>query len=84
MTTSANAPRARALGAGGVSDAVWMPILLALWIANRKVYGARKLLRKAARRSSVTEIGRRPPSPENDARELQSMTRTFQPSGARC
>ena len=31
-------------------DAVVMPILLALWIANRKVYGAHKLW-KAARRA---------------------------------
>ena len=31
-------PSARA-----VRDAVLMPILLALWVANRKVYGAHKL-----------------------------------------
>ena len=45
------APSARAL-----RDAVMMPILLALWIANRKVYGAHKLWR-AARRSGH-DIGR--------------------------
>jgi len=44
-------PSARAL-----RDAVMMPILLALWIANRKVYGAHKLW-KAARRADH-DIGR--------------------------
>ena len=48
--------RQRLRSARAVSDAVWMPILLALWIANRKVYGARKLW-KAARRAGH-EIGR--------------------------
>ena len=42
--------------ARAVSDAVWMRVLLALWVANRKVYGARKLW-KAARRAGH-EIGR--------------------------
>ena len=37
-------------------DAVLMPILLALWLANRKVYGAHKLWR-AARRAGH-EVGR--------------------------
>jgi putative transposase len=45
------APSARA-----VRDAVMMPILMALWIANRKVYGAHKLW-KAARRAGH-DIGR--------------------------
>lgn len=45
------APSARA-----VRDAVLMPILLALWVANRKVYGADKLWR-AARRAGH-DIGR--------------------------
>ena len=44
-------PSARAL-----RDAVLMPILLTLWIANRKVYGAHKLW-KAARRAGH-DIGR--------------------------
>jgi putative transposase len=44
-------PSARAL-----RDAVLMPILLALWVANRKVYGAHKLW-KAARRAGH-DIGR--------------------------
>ena len=44
-------PSARA-----VRDAVMMPILLALWDANRKVYGAQKLW-KAARRAGH-DIGR--------------------------
>jgi putative transposase len=44
-------PSARAL-----RDAVMMPILLSLWIANRKVYGAHKLW-KAARRAGH-DIGR--------------------------
>jgi putative transposase len=44
-------PSARAL-----RDGVMMPILLALWVANRKVYGAHKLW-KAARRAGY-DIGR--------------------------
>ena len=44
-------PSARA-----VRDAVLMPILLALWVANRKVYGAHKLW-KTARRAGH-DIGR--------------------------
>ena len=48
--------RQRLPSARAVSDAVWMPILLALRVANRKVYGARKLT-KAARRAGH-EIGR--------------------------
>ena len=48
--------RQRLRSARAVSDAVWMPVLLALWVANRKVYGARKLW-KAARRAGH-EIGR--------------------------
>jgi putative transposase len=50
------AARRRAPSARAVSDAVWMPILMALWVANRKVYGARKLY-KAARRAGH-DIGR--------------------------
>ena len=45
------APSARA-----VRDAVMMQVLLALWVSNRKVYGAHKLW-KAARRAGH-EIGR--------------------------
>jgi putative transposase len=45
------APSARA-----VRDAVMMPVLLTLWVANRKVYGADKLW-KAARRAGH-DIGR--------------------------
>ena len=46
----------RPLSARAIRDAVLMPILLALWIANRKVYGAHKLW-KAARRAGH-DIGR--------------------------
>ena len=46
---TARSPRA-------VRDAVMMPILLALWVANKKVYGAHKLW-KAARRAGH-DIGR--------------------------
>src|SRR5690606_955041 len=45
------APSARA-----VRDAVMMPVLMDLWVANRKVYGADKLW-KAARRAGH-DIGR--------------------------
>ena len=49
--SAAAAPSARA-----VRDAVMMPVLMALWVANRKVYGAHKLW-KAARRAGH-DIGR--------------------------
>ena len=45
------APSARA-----VRDAVMMPVLMGLWIANRKVYGAHKLWKAAVRAGH--EIGR--------------------------
>ena len=48
--------REREPSARAISDAMWMPILMALWVANRKVYGAHKLW-KAARRAGH-EIGR--------------------------
>jgi len=50
------ASKTRPRSARAITDAVWMPILLALWITNRKVYGAHKLW-KAARREGH-EIGR--------------------------
>jgi putative transposase len=46
----------RPLSARAIRDAVMMPILLALWVSNRKVYGAHKLW-KAARRAGH-DIGR--------------------------
>ncbi len=46
----------RPLSARAIRDAVMMPILLAIWISNRKVYGAHKLW-KAARRAGH-DIGR--------------------------
>jgi putative transposase len=48
--------REREPSARAISDAVWLPILLAWWLANRKVYGALKLW-KAARRAGH-DIGR--------------------------
>jgi putative transposase len=50
------AAKKRPLSARAIRDAVMMPILLALWISNRKVYGAHKLW-KAARRVGH-DIGR--------------------------
>ena len=50
------AARRRAPSARAVSDAVMMQVLMALWVANRKVYGAHKLW-KAARRAGH-DIGR--------------------------
>jgi putative transposase len=50
------ATKARPPSARAVRDAVLMPILLALWTANYRVYGARKLW-KAARRAGH-DIGR--------------------------
>jgi putative transposase len=48
--------KARPLSARAGRDAVLMPILLALWVANYRVYGARKLW-KAARRAGH-DVGR--------------------------
>ncbi len=48
--------KSRPLSARAIRDAMLMPILLALWIANRKLYGAHKLW-KAARRAGY-DIGR--------------------------
>lgn len=50
------AAKTRAPSARATRDAVMMPILMALWVANRKVYGAHKLY-KAARRAGW-DIGR--------------------------
>ena len=50
------AARKRAPSARALRDAVMMPILLTLWVANRKLYGAHKLW-KAARRAGH-DIGR--------------------------
>ncbi len=61
-------PSARAL-----RDAVVMPILLALWIANKKVYGAHKLW-KAARRAGH-EIGRDQVARLMRALEIEGVSR---------
>lgn len=50
------AAKARQLSARAVRDAVMMQLLMVLWVANRKVYGAHKLW-KAARRAGH-DIGR--------------------------
>jgi putative transposase len=50
------AAKRRAPSARAIRDAVMMPILLTLWVANRKLYGAHKLW-KAARRAGH-DIGR--------------------------
>jgi len=50
------AAKSRPASARAERDAVLMPILLALWVANYRVYGARKLW-KAARRAGH-DIGR--------------------------
>ena len=50
------AKQSRAVGTGDVRDMVMMQVLMVLWVANRKVYGAHKLW-KAARRAGH-DIGR--------------------------
>lgn len=50
------ARKSRPLSARAIRDGVMMPILMAIWVANRKVYGAHKLW-KAARRAGH-DIGR--------------------------
>jgi len=62
-------PSARAL-----RDQVMMPILLALWVANRKVYGAHKLW-KAARRAGHV-IGRDQVARLMRAAGIRGVTRT--------
>jgi putative transposase len=67
------APSARA-----VRDAALMQILMVLWVANRKVYGAHKLW-KAARRAGH-DVGR-----DQVARLMRAMeSRESVASGARC
>ena len=48
--------KSRQLSARAVRDAVMVRVLMVLWVANRKVYGAHKLW-KAARRAGH-DIGR--------------------------
>ena len=43
------ARKTRSLSARAVQDAVWQPILLALWTVNYRVYGAHKLWKAALR-----------------------------------
>ena len=43
------ARKTRPLSARAIKNAVWQPILLALWTANYRVYGARKLWKAALR-----------------------------------
>lgn len=50
------AAKSRPLSARAMRDAILMPMLLALWIDNYRVYGARKLW-KAARRADL-DVGR--------------------------
>ena len=50
------ARKTRPLSARAIQDAVWQPILLALWTANYRVYGAHKLWKAALRDGH--EIGR--------------------------
>ena len=50
------AAKSRLPSARAVRDAIWMPLLLALWIANYRVYGARKLWKAAQREGH--DIGR--------------------------
>lgn len=51
-----HASKSRPASARAVRDAAMMQILMVLWVANRKVYGAHKLW-KAARRAGH-DIGR--------------------------
>jgi putative transposase len=48
------------MSARAVRDAVMMQMLMVLWVANRKVYGAHKLW-KAARRAGTTSAVTRSP-----------------------
>ena len=65
--------REREPSARAVADAVWMPILMALSVTNRKVYGAHKLW-KAARRAGH-EIGRDQVARLMRAMEIEGISR---------
>lgn len=67
------AAKSRPPSARAISDAVWMPILMAIWVANRKVYGAYKLW-KAARRAGH-EIGRDQVARLMRAMEIEGISR---------
>lgn len=56
VADSSGAVRSTRASARAVRDAVMMQVVLAMWVANRKVYGAHKLWR-AARRAGH-DIGR--------------------------
>jgi putative transposase len=51
--------KSRALSARAVRDAVMVQVLMVLWVANRKVYGAHKLW-KAARRAGLIALSEIP------------------------
>ena len=65
--------REREPSARAIADAVWMPILMALWVTNKKVYGAHKLW-KAARRAGH-EIGRDQVARLMRAMEIEGISR---------
>jgi len=67
------AARSRPLSARAIRDAVMGPVLLALWIANRKVYGAHKLW-KAVQRAGH-EIGRDQVARLMKAQEIEGIRR---------
>lgn len=52
------ASKNRPPSARAISDAVLMPVLMALWVANRKVYGADKLWRAARRAGPAATVPR--------------------------
>ncbi len=51
------AAKSRVPSARSLRDAVWLPIILTLWMANYEVYGVRKMW-KAMGRAGHTDIGR--------------------------
>jgi putative transposase len=65
------ARKTRPLSARAIQDAVWQPILLALWTANYRVYGAHKLWKAALRDGH--DIGRD---------QVARLMRTMQIKGA--
>lgn len=67
------ARKSRPPSARAIADAVWMPILMALWVANKKVYGAHKLW-KAAQRAGH-EIGRDQVARLMRAMEIEGISR---------
>ncbi len=73
------AAKSRPPSARATRDAVMMQVLMVLWVANRKVYGAHKLWKAARRaghdigRDQVARLMRRPGDPRDQSAATQGV-----------